>query len=1173
MASPGSDSSSSLTTLDSTIPDIKTSPKSQIVAASCSLRKEHTSSLVFDNETSVFRSLTSPNNHHQMDTTTPSPPNVGFDIPQWKKDLIQRRKINIAKTIAAASGSCSKEDIVNNVTGTTETLETLSPNCDLKNSHILSNNNNNDKVLLHSPRINTIDDTNKCNTTSQNSITSSATTSIDNVVKTPATLQLQQTQVKIELLRGGHYTQVNNKSSSLHNYNEKLSERSVSTVQPEHQQPPIPLPRSVVVGSIPIEQKSNDGSSSTLPQENVRFRKNLTEQRESTTNTTSSDSLLTPISRSSVKVAAAAEMYKKSNKDTNSSITVCVSEEHHSHVFQQEPDLTTTNINKGNKNDNGDDEHDEDDYDEHQLHHQLISERESDNSVCAGNLNETEVKEIASDSISTKNSNKINIYNNSSLKSAVVNNKKPCGIANASVRSGTTSASVSFKKNQNIGNANEVSTHHNYKINAKLRSNQNSSLTPSPSIASTTAANNESSTRVTNNKKKMVAVQEMNDITNNELDFDPSEELQYGPGIVSKLRCRYLSLALRQSIGKQRLPLDSLRRATSLNNLLDGNGVHEDEDEEDETPDTTNKERTSPSLHGSSQIGIRGTSTLAKVNEGVIECKENTKMDSYEKMTGPMRLSYNNQHRSRHIKRGNDSLKRARSVEALLCEKSPWNFSNSQQTTINNGATDSVTIEDKINNARERLLSGTDNSPPKRLTSIIDDTERPPPDLVKQTLKIFEASANRRGGTVIRNSGGEVATKVANYKSIITQNKPSISFAKPALNPKTSHQKFKPSTLTEVKNNINNSSPISPTIASSSSSVQQSEKIVSPTISTPTTSGQSNTSKYFRPKMDSTSIRNFGCVSSVVEGLSENSPDIIPRHNLIDKTVMSVDSPVTDLTKSIEKLRIESPTTTTQVERQQQPSQKESRFSSESSEAESGDDDDDSMDGEYVVNNEESNSTKEISKSALESIAKAGTSQQFIFQKNTSVSFSKGNYLASEPLHDIPSLATAGSTTTTTVKQIGVIRPLLAEYPQKQIKNNCSEEMSNNQSPSALTSREIEKNRINNEKKIKTSESNNLMDNKKSLNTVTSKLKKIEVSGSEDVTSSQAPAILISKKKRAGAGNVPENNTMVFNFKDRKEVPDYIENDGLIFKHKRELPKVSNVFPYLYFYISRYKLD
>lgn len=47
------------------------------------------------------------------------------------------------------------------------------------------------------------------------------------------------------------------------------------------------------------------------------------------------------------------------------------------------------------------------------------------------------------------------------------------------------------------------------------------------------------------------------------------EELHYGPGIVSKLRCRYMSLTLNQGCTKQRPSLNFLRRSTSLNNLFE----------------------------------------------------------------------------------------------------------------------------------------------------------------------------------------------------------------------------------------------------------------------------------------------------------------------------------------------------------------------------------------------------------------------------------------------------------------------------------------------------------------------------------------------------------------------------------------------------------------------------
>lgn len=47
-----------------------------------------------------------------------------------------------------------------------------------------------------------------------------------------------------------------------------------------------------------------------------------------------------------------------------------------------------------------------------------------------------------------------------------------------------------------------------------------------------------------------------------------SEDLHYGPGIVNRLRNKYLSLALRESNPRPTI----LRKATSLENLLDDDG-------------------------------------------------------------------------------------------------------------------------------------------------------------------------------------------------------------------------------------------------------------------------------------------------------------------------------------------------------------------------------------------------------------------------------------------------------------------------------------------------------------------------------------------------------------------------------------------------------------------------
>lgn len=142
--------------------------------------------------------------------------------------------------------------------------------------------------------------------------------------------------------------------------------------------------------------------------------------------------------------------------------------------------------------------------------------------------------------------------------------------------------------------------------------------------------------------------------------------------------------------------------------------------------------------------------------------------------------------RPRALQRGNDSLKRCRSEEALMrYDTLAWRrdvedsedypssnpiildeiiVSDYQSTVIKAKTADSITIEDKIQQARDRM---SDPKPPRRLTSLMSDSERPPPDLVKQTLLKFEATANRRArATSIQRYGhGDVAAKVATYKS------------------------------------------------------------------------------------------------------------------------------------------------------------------------------------------------------------------------------------------------------------------------------------------------------------------------------------------------------------------------------------------------------------------------
>ncbi|XP_054088346.1 mucin-19 isoform X2 [Zeugodacus cucurbitae] len=855
-----------------------------------------------------------------------------------------------------------------------------------------------------------------------------------------------------------------------------------------------------------------------------------------------------------------------------------------------------------------------------------------------------------------------------------------------------------------------------------------------------------------------------------EVNFDPAEDLSYGPGIVSKLRCRYLSLAFRESMEKERHCLDNMRRATSLNNLLDRDDAHDDDEPEDEldsgdavdvelhedeecvelradmerTPNTERKLKTQGGIlkhsgDAATQDNTKKTTTFQK-NANAFAANGTRLLNSAPVgSAGGAVSSANNASpdtpRSRHVKRGNDSLKRARSVEALLCERSPWQYAALNRTsyqpqrytsggspTYATSQPTCVTIEDKINNARSRLILGTDIMPPKRLTSVIDDTERPPPDLVKQTLKKFEATANRRGRGPNRTNGtGEVASKVATYKTIIKENKPAIVFPKPPLSPT---KKLNSPLLTK---------PLAKPV------VGANDLLNSPLGRKTTAVAAANATAVGTGKTQASP--NVAAVSAATSGLSENSPDIIPRHKLLmEKSGESLlhgvaDSPVTALTKKLEKLRIDA----TDKQQQQlqtiitkeakQPAQlnKQSQHSAlevTSSDNEfvnnselnndnnassqlvggvdegeaAGDSNDAALEGNENSNNNKTAAstkqhndragtgisasggessvvepdtaqagtaaissdlsddddglvgiaaaapTKRITRTALDNIARAGTTQQFKFAGSGQTHVvgskvtveSKSTKPQSNLNPDIPTSVLNAAPG----KQIGVIRPLLTTTAAQQAAANANTTNSGyshqqqllqqhlealkqhnvyNNTTSAtptnatnvaathstiyhstppLTSREIEKNRINEMKKtVALADSNsspiaatmvNASTNatspaaqhaaNASLNTVintnapghktgASTSASPIVGGSSTGTSgfneldaaaqgaNNSPLWALRIKRQTPPSVAQENTSMVFNFSNRKEVPDYIENDGVIFRRKRELPK------------------
>lgn len=261
-----------------------------------------------------------------------------------------------------------------------------------------------------------------------------------------------------------------------------------------------------------------------------------------------------------------------------------------------------------------------------------------------------------------------------------------------------------------------------------------------------------------NSKKKADATTNIDDL---------SEDLQYGPGIVSKLRCRYLNLILRQTADKQQRPLvNQLRRSTSLNNLLDD----EAHDEEDGGSVASKK-----LWHLNGDGGDNATHQNGDVKPLTLNQRHN----EYQQ--------HRNSGRARQMTRGNDSLKRARSVEALArYDHNAWHrdvlndsekFPSSNPIIIDElpatneqlaQTNESDGIRDKYNVVRSR-----------KTTTFMNETERPPPDLVKQTLLKFESSPQRKPRLPSRYVSGDVAAKVASYKNIIAQDKKTTNAASP----------------------------------------------------------------------------------------------------------------------------------------------------------------------------------------------------------------------------------------------------------------------------------------------------------------------------------------------------------------------------------------------------------
>jgi hypothetical protein len=151
--------------------------------------------------------------------------------------------------------------------------------------------------------------------------------------------------------------------------------------------------------------------------------------------------------------------------------------------------------------------------------------------------------------------------------------------------------------------------------------------------------------------------------------------------------------------------------------------------------------------------------------------------------------------------------------------------------------------------------------------------------------------------------------------------------------------------------------------------------------------------------------------------------------------------------------------------------------------------------------------------------------------------------------------ATSSNNTTTTSTFL-----LLNNTNNKDSNNLCSNSF--NEKP-VLTSREIEKNLLNKEKSFVESPSTTLSSSIVGIggggdNGVVATNNAVVVVAA--ATPAPAPTTNNGLNKKKSWQQPQENNTMVFNFSNRTDVPDYIENAGIVIRRKKELPKVSVIF-------------
>jgi hypothetical protein len=626
-------------------------------------------------------------------------------------------------------------------------------------------------------------------------------------------------------------------------------------------------------------------------------------------------------------------------------------------------------------------------------------------------------------------------------------------------------------------------------------------------------------------RNKMVAKQEIVNETQvqptTECEEENGDSFKYGPGFVSKLRYRYLSLTLRQtSVAKQRPSLAQLRRSTSLNNLLD---EETDEHEQDTVHGEEEDEHTDAKANEVNAINGKSNNKVAQENQ------KNHIRNGIEK---PLTESFPPPSDGHHIRTGRSAdkslnLKRARSVEAILrYDHSAWerDIKKDHIESVSAKKACDVTIEDKIQNARER----TTIPPPKRLASLIDDDERPPPGICKQTMRIFEASANRKRNTATRPIGQEVANKVAMFKC---QEKPAVASKKPNIHPRITSPKpvnqlnNGSSTITTSTNGSNNVT--SKTMNNSENfSKYSKEKTVLPkldiniiknnleTKSNGSWSPADNKDSYRNMKLDYSPAHSDSSLSSTPNVLSPFRNSMSPQLNdpvPAKKLDPSASPLITSLSSKLNNLHMETSTP--------------KAYSKSNNLLKVADD------ADTVIIDKDASDNKHIGNgngdviSPTEEAPCAKTVLAFIPKINNNVGTN------GKVSHE-KSSADNNCEVKMVKDSFAITKPTQAPPPPPYAQ-------------AIMKSQPVPTSRDSNDKSSFTPSTNE------------SKISTEPVVDSSS-SSSAAPKWTVKKKSWSSQGDDTSANTIVFNFSDRKDVPDYIEHDGLILRRKRELPKVSD---------------